>query len=380
MPSIQAKIVGDFCNLRCTYCRDRDFDQGGKRVMPQQVLQALIDSLAYLPQQLQRMHWLGGEPTLAGLDFFQEAIRLQESKTHKQWLNTIQTNATLIDREWAEFLRANDFKVGVSVDGTSQTHDADRINLAGHGSYVKAMDGVRILRESGIRPSVICVVTKRNVHLGVQMLRDLVESGFTSIAFNAFYNTATDPSQDPFAVSDAAWTCFLKDIFEEWVAMDRPDVRVRELDDMLAWTQGKVAKSCVFRGTCSSWMLVDFDSKVYPCERLGRSTCFGDVASVTSFGELLKAPAHQAFTAQTLRIPDKCQTCPMQSFCHNGCIAHRIEDSNSSPHYAYCGSHLAFNEYLSKRIGVIDMATPTASAPGIPGTQAVSLLRRKSCS
>lgn len=70
MPAIQAKIVGDFCNLRCTYCRDRDFDQGSKRVMPQRVLEALIGSLALLPQNTQRMHWLGGEPTLAGLNFF----------------------------------------------------------------------------------------------------------------------------------------------------------------------------------------------------------------------------------------------------------------------------------------------------------------------
>jgi uncharacterized protein len=318
------------------------------------------------------MHWLGGEPTLAGLDFFREVVRLQQSKAPKRWLNTIQTNATLIDREWAEFLRGNDFKVGVSVDGTSQTHDADRINLAGRGSYIKVMEGVHILRESGIQPSVICVVTKSNVHLGAQMLRGLVDSGFTSIAFNAFYNTATDPAQDPFAVSDAAWTRFLKDIFEEWLVLDRPDVRVRELDDMLAWTKGRTAKSCVFRGTCSSWMLVDFDGKVYPCERLGRSVCFGDVGSVTSFGELLMAPAHRAFTAQTLRIPDKCQTCPMQGFCHNGCVAHRIEDGNSSPHYAYCGSRLAFNEYLTQRIGAMDVAALNVSAPDISGIQAAS--------
>src|SRR3989344_8260122 len=235
MPAIQAKIVGDFCNLRCSYCRDRDFDQGGKRVMSTVVLQLLISSLAQLPQGLQRMHWLGGEPTLAGLDFFKEAVRLQKTQTHKHWVNTIQTNATLVDHEWAKFFKAHDFKVGVSVDGTSQTHDADRINLTGHGSYAKVMSGVGVLREAGIHPSVICVVTNRNAVMGAQMLRGLVESGFTNIAFNAFYNTATDPRSDPFAVSDKAWTQFLKDIFEEWIRLDRADVQVRELDSMIAW-------------------------------------------------------------------------------------------------------------------------------------------------
>lgn len=350
MPSIQAKIVGDFCNLRCTYCRDRDFDQGGKRVMSPETLEALISSLAKLPHNLQRVHWLGGEPTLAGLDFFKEATRLQGEQTHKRWVNTIQTNATLINHEWAEFFQAHNFKVGVSVDGTSQTHDADRINLVGHGSYSKVMDGVKILRKADIYPSVICVVTKRNASKGAQMLRGLVESGFTSIAFNAFYNTATDLRSDPFAVSDEAWTEFLKDVFEEWIILDRQDVQVRELDGMIAWTQGRTTRSCVFRGSCSSWLLVDHDGQVYPCERLGRSVCFGNVGSVASFAEILEAPVHRAFTTQTLRMPEVCKVCLMQTFCHNGCVAHRIEDGDTSPHYAYCGSRLAFYDYLLKRI------------------------------
>lgn len=350
MPAIQAKVVGDFCNLRCTYCRDRDFDQGGKRVMSPQVLQTLISSLAQLPQNVQRMHWLGGEPTLAGLDFFKEVVRLQQEQAHKLWTNSIQTNATLINREWSEFFKTRDFKVGVSVDGTSQTHDADRINLAGHGSYANVMRGVNVLREAGIRPSVICVVTKRNAKNGAEMLRDLVDSGFTNIAFNAFYNTATDPRSDPFAVSDESWTQFLKDVFEEWVALDRADVQVRELDSLIAWTQGRTGRSCVFRGTCSNWLLVDHDGKVYPCERLGRSVCFGDVNSVVSFTEILETSAHKSFTTQTLRTPDKCTSCVMRDFCHNGCVAHRIDNGDTSPHYAYCGSRLAFYDYLVKRI------------------------------
>ena len=372
MPAIQAKIVGDFCNLRCTYCRDRDFDQGGKQVMSPKVLRALISSLSQLPHGLQRMHWLGGEPTLADLDFFKEAVRLQQEQTHKRWVNTIQTNATLINQDWAEFFKAHNFKVGVSVDGTSQTHDADRINLVGRGSYAKVMNGVSALREAGINPSVICVVTKHNAGKGAQMLRGLVGSGFTSVAFNAFYNTAADLIRDPFAVSDEAWTQFLKDVFEELVALDRTDVRVRELDSMIAWTKSRTARSCVFRGSCSSWMLVDHDGKVYPCERLGRPMCFSDVTSTTSFAEILEAPAYRAFSTQTLRMPGKCKVCSMQDFCHNGCVAHRIDNGDTSPHYAYCGSRLAFYDYLTKRIGAINsVAAPTASAPSILGNQAI---------
>jgi uncharacterized protein len=350
MPAIQAKIVGDFCNLRCTYCRDREFDQAGKRVMTINMLESLINSLGNMPGPVQRMHWLGGEPTLAGLDFFKKVILFQASHPHKRWINTIQTNATLITNEWAEFLRANEFKVGVSVDGTSQTHDADRINLAGRGTYSSVMRGVGLLREAGIQPSVICVVTKRNERQGPQMLRGLVDSGFTSIAFNAFYNVATNFSEDPFAVSDASWAQFLKDIFEEWVRIDRADVKVRELDGIMAWTQGRVARSCVFRGTCSSWMLVDHNGDIYPCERLGRSTKFGNISEVSSFSEVLDNQQYRSFAERTVKLPLKCESCSMKSFCHNGCVAHRMESEDSSPHYVYCGSRLSFYSYLQDQL------------------------------
>ncbi|OGN27302.1 MAG: hypothetical protein A2941_00385 [Candidatus Yanofskybacteria bacterium RIFCSPLOWO2_01_FULL_49_17] len=352
MPSIQAKIVGDFCNLRCTYCRDRDFDQGRVRVMSGETLSVLIRAVSALPQSVLRMHWLGGEPTLAGLDFFREVVRLQALCSGGNWRNTIQTNATLITSDWARFFKAHNFKVGVSIDGTQETHDLDRVNLSDKGSYRQAMQGVAVLRDAEVNPSVICVITRRNVGLGAQMLRSLVNNGFTNISFNAFYNTATDPSRDDYAVSDSEWTQFLKDVFEEWVRIDRPDVKVREIDQMLAWTQGKIAKSCVFRGTCSSWLLVDHDGAVYPCERLGRPTSFGNVRD-SSFTEMLKGSRYREFAFRTREVPNKCQKCEMKNFCHNGCVAHRTDDGDSAPHYVYCGSRLAFHKLLQNSVGTL---------------------------
>jgi len=92
--------------------------------MTDQVLEALVSSLAMLPQDTQRMHWLGGEPTLAGINFFQRALRLQKKYPSKNWVNTIQTNATLINIEWANFFKTHRFNVGVSIDGTQEAHDA----------------------------------------------------------------------------------------------------------------------------------------------------------------------------------------------------------------------------------------------------------------
>lgn len=364
MVSVQAKIVGDFCNLRCTYCRDRDYSQGRKEVMHINMLETLIDSLANTGRQKQRIHWLGGEPTLAGIGFFENAMRFQKKYPAIQWRNSIQTNATRINEEWASFFRENNFSVGVSIDGTEQTHNTDRILSSGKGTYSKALQGVKVLNAFGIAPSVICVVTKQNASRGAEILQGLVNAGFTKIAFNAFYNTATDRRSDVYAVNDTLWTAFLKDIFEEWLLLNRPDVQVRELDEMIAWTQGKRANACTFNGSCSSWVLVDHDGKMYPCERLGRDISLGDVSS-DSIKDIALNTRYQAFRCSTLVVPDTCKVCTMHQFCHNGCIAHRSGDES---HYAYCSSRLNFYDYITKRIdGVpVSQVMTSASVPAVP--------------
>ena len=129
MSSFQVKIVGDFCNIRCTYCRNRDFNQNKSTVMLPETLEKLFVFLNSLPQDRVRINWNGGEPLLAGKDFFSRIIRLEKKYPGKVWLNMIQTNAMLVDNEWAELFYVNDFRVGVSIDGSKETHDKNRINI-----------------------------------------------------------------------------------------------------------------------------------------------------------------------------------------------------------------------------------------------------------
>ncbi|MBR0167800.1 MAG: radical SAM protein [Synergistaceae bacterium] len=115
------KPVSSRCNLHCEYC----YYSGKSHLLNIEPEIMSRDVLEAFTRQNIAMHgreaviefaWHGGEPLLAGIEFFREALSLQRKYGGSRKIrNTLQTNATLLDDEYCEFFRANDFLLGVSI-------------------------------------------------------------------------------------------------------------------------------------------------------------------------------------------------------------------------------------------------------------------------
>jgi uncharacterized protein len=130
-----AKPVGSTCNLDCTYCyylSKEHLPKGpGAGRMSDETLELFIQQyIAGMAGEEVVFSWQGGEPTLLGLEFFRKAVAFEKkhAKPGQRIENDLQTNGTLLNEEWCEFLRANRFLVGLSIDGPRGTQDfrADR--------------------------------------------------------------------------------------------------------------------------------------------------------------------------------------------------------------------------------------------------------------
>lgn len=346
----QVKIVGDFCNIRCSYCRNRDFNRIEKAVMSTAVLEKLFVFVNSSSHKKVRINWHGGEPLLAGKDFFHHIVRLEREYPDKVWVNAVQTNATLIDSVWAKFFSDNGFYLGVSVDGTERVHDIDRVNTVGRGTYKRAMRGVNILRDYGIYPGVICTITRKTVKYAEEIFLGLVQAGFKNIAFNAFYNTASESDGDEYGLTDKDWSGFLGEVFRSWLEVNNETIRVRELDAILAWTQGKSTNECSFRGSCDKWFAVDHFGDIYPCERFGKKFHFGNIDSFGDYKSLITSQSFLFWRDSIKLLPDKCHTCTFLSLCNNGCSSHRRVDSQGVPLYTFCESRLEFYNFVQNHI------------------------------
>src|SRR6266516_3866377 len=128
---LMAKPTGAICNLDCEYCffLSKEMLYPGSRFrmaadLQETYVRQLLEAHARSPEVV--VAWQGGEPTMMGLDFFRRSIDLerQYARPGQRILNTIQTNGTLLDDEWGQFLKANEFLVGISIDGPAHMHDA----------------------------------------------------------------------------------------------------------------------------------------------------------------------------------------------------------------------------------------------------------------
>ena len=165
---VMAKPTGALCNLDCAYCfflSKQSLYPGGSFHMSDEVMES------YIRQTIEAQHapeitiaWQGGEPTLMGLDFYRRAVETAKRyrKPGTKIQHTIQTNGILLDPEWCEFLRENNFLVGISLDGPRDLHDAYRRDKGGRGTFDRVVKAVRLLREERVEFNILCAVNALN--------------------------------------------------------------------------------------------------------------------------------------------------------------------------------------------------------------------------
>ena len=332
--SIQIKPVGSSCNINCEYCYVKQFRKEKTHIMPDDILENIISQcLAYSPKPT--FSWHGGEPTLAGIDFFQKAMDLIEKhKNHGQIVrNMIQTNAINISPELARLFYEYQFGVGISLDGSEDVHGIHRCDLEQKNTFKKVMYGVETLRQVGINPSVIITVTEKTLPYAIQTFHFLNRQGFTSIKYSPVY----DSLSDSFSIGANEWFEYLRKVFLEWVELGNQGIRVCDLDEVMIWLQRKKLNVCSSNQSCLMWISIDPNGNLYPCEYLRYKHAYGNILNI-GLNEITETKSYKQFAELFLTPPIKCKSCDFYTLCGNGCPATRILGNKMSPKgvYVYC--------------------------------------------
>ena len=388
-----AKPIGSTCNMDCSYCyyvRKQDlYQKGAPQSMPDDILEAyIVQHIDASPNPAINFSWHGGEPTLLGLDYFRTIVALQRKHLPpgRSILNGIQTNGTLLDEGWCNFLAAEHFAVGLSLDGPRQMHDQYRMTKAQEPTYEQAMRGYALLHEHRIPCDILCVVHAENVQYPTQVYRFFKQIGARYIGFLPLVERepGADSGVSRRTVPAEALGTFLCTIFDEWLREDIGRVKVQMFEEVAATAFRQEPSLCVFRKTCGDVPVIERNGDFFSCDHfVDAEHCLGNIRE-TSLVDILESPAQRAFGQRKLeQLPGCCRRCEVLTMCNGGCPKDRFIHSPGGEaglnylctgykrFFNHCRPFLAQLSALSNR--QVPQPAPSPLLPPVPAGEASSV-------
>jgi uncharacterized protein len=256
--------------------------------------------------------------------------------------NALQTNGTLIDDEWGEFLAERKFLVGISIDGPRELHDHYRVDKGNAPTFDRVMRGLNKLKSHKVEFNTLTVVNRHNSQYPLEVYRFLKEIGSGFIQFiPVVERKAAEPQSNglvliqpsfghPAEVTDwsvepLAYGKFLTRIFDEWVKKDVGRYFVQQFDVALESWMGMEASVCVFRKTCGSALAMEHTGDLYSCDHfVYPENKLGNIAD-TDLGEMVSSQQQVKFGLDKRdTLPRMCRTCDVRFACNGECPKHRF--------------------------------------------------------
>ncbi len=356
---IFTKPVGAACNLHCSYC----YYHSRSELYPAEVFPLMEADLQeeYIRQHIDAttgdtvfFSWHGGEPALAGIDFYKTSVALQQKylPPGKRLINGIQTNGTLLNEEWCRFLADEHFLVGISIDGPAELHDLHRKGPGGKGTFTAALNGYRLLQQHGVTTEILCVVNALNVSHPLEVYRFFKNLGVRYITFLPLVEQmASSPTGvTPSSVPAEAFGRFLATIFDEWAEKDIGGMTIQTFEEALRSAFDQEHTLCIFKTQCGGVPVVEHNGDFYCCDHyVNPAHLLGNIREhALSF--FLDSPRQKAFgESKSLTLPHYCQECPVLEMCNGECPKNRFittPDGEPGLNYLCAGYKYFFNHSL----------------------------------
>jgi uncharacterized protein len=258
----------------------------------------------------------GGEPLLAGADFYRQALPLlAEGLSHLKPEFALQTNLWRLTPELAEILAEYHVPIGSSIDGPQELNDLQR----SEGYFDKTMKGYQIAKEHGLSVRFICTFTSYSVKFREEIFRFFLENGLTLKLHPALPSLR---SEDPrkWALDPEEYGDLLVYLLDQYLEhLDEiEDVNINDLVRCVFTRRGSV---CTFVDCMGSTFAVGPDGSIYPCYRFVGMPEFvmGSVYDHPSMEDLSQSPAGKLMQEFREYVDKACGGCAHIGYCRGGC-------------------------------------------------------------
>ena len=262
------KPASSSCNLRCSYCfycdeantRSKNTTSTMEISTAENLIKKMFDFCG--EKSFLSFTFQGGEPLLAGVDFFREFIKIAEAnRTQGSIIRySLQTNGTLIDEEFCNFFKEHGFLIGVSLDGDKELHDKNRCK-----SFDDVMKGIELLKKHDVDFNILSVITSKT---DASMLFDFYKRNEFRNVQPIYCLDSLSGEKDEYSIGAKQLARFKKRLFNLWFSevSKGNHFYIRDFDNLLSLITNGVAEQCGSSGRCNAQLVVEADGTCYPCD------------------------------------------------------------------------------------------------------------------
>ena len=372
---IMVKPVGSACNLRCDYCyyleKQHLYANEGQQMLSDELLERFIRE--YIESQTTPevlFTWHGGEPLVRPLAFYEKVVRLQQRYARgRRIANSLQTNGTLINDDWARFFHDQGWLIGVSLDGPEAYHDAFRRTRGGGPSFRNVIRGIDILNRHAVEWNALAVANRLNGDHPLSFYRFFKNIGCRYIQVTPVVErlahhddgrqlaSLVDEGQlAPFSIRPKQWGNFLCTIFDEWVRHDVSMFFINIFDATLANWVGVAPGLCTMAKHCGHAGVMEHNGDVYSCDHfVFPEYKLGNIHE-QSLVEMMYSERQRRFgRAKADSLPTQCRECQWLNACHGECPRNRfIRTANGEPGLNYlCEGYRQYFSHVAPYMDVM---------------------------
>lgn len=357
MISLLIKPASGQCQMKCKYCfysnemENRNVANYG--IMNMSTAKNLINCALNKANRHVTFAFQGGEPTLAGLDFFVDFVKYVNKQNVKK-INiayAIQTNGYNIDKAWASFFAKNNFLVGLSLDGTEAIHNEFRLDRANKGTFNKVMSVINLLKSYKVEFNILTVVTKEIAYNIEDVYKFYKEQDLVYQQYIPCIDGYNEEKQ-PWSLDAESFTLFLRRLFDLWHRdmISGKYVYNRMFENWCGILAGIQPEACGFLGRCGVQYVVEADGSVYPCDFFVLDDFNLGNINLHSFHQIDSSPKRREFLKQSLKVEEDCKKCEVGYLCRGGCRRDREIVLGEISKNKFCQSYQEFLTYAQDKM------------------------------
>jgi len=365
------------CPGRCKYCWS---SEEGSPIMTVDMAREIVSWLKGFKKDRVTFTFHGGEPLLAGADFYRQVLPMLANELKDQTPDfAMQTNLWRMTPEIAGILAEYHVPLGSSIDGPEDVTDSQR----GVGYYKKCLHGYEIARAAGLQVRFICTFTNKSVKQREEIFNFFKEKGFVLKLHPALPSLRSENPQE-WALEPEKYGELLVFLLDK--ALDNiGTVEVMNINDLCRCVFTRRGSVCTYVDCMGSTFAIGPDGNIYPCYRfVGMPEwVMGHVRDRPTMEQLMQSGPGRRMTAFSRYVDEACKACVHIKYCRGGCPYNAITPSGGSlegvdPHCtAYKRIFDELNERLNKEMfedpmpGMGGFGMPVPGKPARPGVMAL---------